>query len=94
MFFCFLELSSNGTGCGGERLGPVSTIEDCCQPASIGGLAGEGYTQVGSTSCSNCPANSKKVIDVEMVNFTVILLIVQDLNVRCTHLYVYILSMH
>ena len=42
-------------------MGSVSTIEECCHPASIGGLEGEGYTRVGSTSCSECPVNSENI---------------------------------
>ena len=61
MFLCFSEVSTNGTECIGERLGSVSTIEECCHPASIGGLEGEGYTQVGSTGCVECPVNSERI---------------------------------
>ena len=51
----------NQTRCAGERLGVMATVEECCQPRSIGGLEGQGYSAGGSTDCSPCPSDGKKL---------------------------------
>ena len=55
----------NQRRCTGERLGVVATLEECCQPRSIGGLEGGGYTMGSTADCSPCPTNSKDTIHMQ-----------------------------